>query len=117
MTVFGGLQSPAACAGYDPDRPVSIPMTVFGGLQCRYFRIYSLTASCFNTDDGIWRATISIMLGEGWPPYAVSIPMTVFGGLQYCNDLCKRRNGLGFNTDDGIWRATILFSCGIGSSK
>ena len=41
-----------------------------------------LAAYSFNTDDGIWRATIfnSYFVNQ---PIEVSIPMTVFGGLQF----------------------------------
>ena len=58
-------------------------MTVFGGLQSEVTVLYiNELPSRFNTDDGIWRATI------------------LFGsrsGFEFCR----------FNTDDGIWRATI----------
>ena len=38
---------------------MKIPMTVFGGLQSEYEAHQdSLTWTGFNTDDGIWRATI-----------------------------------------------------------
>ena len=83
MTVFGGLQFGKTILD-NGHIAVSIPMTVFGGLQfvpsqesadVRFLR--------FNTDDGIWRATINeiaydVRLFES----GVSIPMTVFGGLQ-----------------------------------
>ena len=39
---------------------------------------------CFNTDDGIWRATINVINFNEVVVNVVSIPMTVFGGLQYC---------------------------------
>ena len=41
------------------------------------------TKSGFNTDDGIWRATINIASMVHWLLGLVSIPMTVFGGLQF----------------------------------
>ena len=37
---------------------VSIPMTVLGGLQYEGFEVIDGQHRCFNTDDGIRRATI-----------------------------------------------------------
>ena len=88
---------------------------------------------CFNTDDGIRRATtvqldkksakivaVSIpmtVLGGLQPsaartaaePFGVSIPMTVLGGLQLpWKSVYSSKIPLSFNTDDGIRRATTL---------
>ena len=62
--------------------PVSIPMTVLGGLQ-----LYILFAT---------------KVAE-----RVSIPMTVLGGLQLDGYPCKQQPSPCFNTDDGIRRAAI----------
>ena len=84
MTVFGGLQ-----CNHGHGRiwllTVSIPMTVFGGLQFCLRRISFRPMSRFNTDDGIWRATIT---GN-------------------CVEYARKQES--FNTDDGIWRATIRY--------
>ena len=37
----------------------------------------------FNTDDGIWRATMQVAASHKIVWLEVSIPMTVFGGLQF----------------------------------
>ena len=81
MTVFGGLQFEIVVnektvgkfqyrwrylEGYNrlfssfwrPSSRVSIPMTVFGGLQSLPWSRRSRSSMRFNTDDGIWRATI-----------------------------------------------------------
>ena len=87
MTVFGGLQSGERSVHHDVHRKVSIPMTVFGGLQL------------FFDEAGIYKT-------------AVSIPMTVFGGLQCESHLLARVRYGGFNTDDGIWRAAIRHRSG-----
>ena len=61
---------------------VSIPMTVFGGLQLSIWQRTVIRWRRFNTDDGIWRATIRLSKMRCIGPES-------------------------FNTDDGIWRATI----------
>ena len=57
MTVFGGLQWLTA-AGFGWKGEVSIPMTVFGGLQSVSLSRPQSATRCFNTDDGIWRAAM-----------------------------------------------------------
>ena len=82
-------------------------MTVFGGLQCNQQRRSSLEEGRFNTDDGIWRATIFVLFISQKKRDVVSIPMTVFGGLQLERSTLLLAMPTRFNTDDGIWRATI----------
>ena len=82
MTVFGGLQFLGFCLGFRSSG-VSIPMTVFGGLQYGRRHRRESKRGRFNTDDGIWRAAIA--------------SDTLAAPSQRC-----------FNTDDGIWRAAIL---------
>ena len=62
----------------------------------------------FNTDDGIWRATIQQHQRQQFHFPSVSIPMTVFGGLQSRLEVLRPLRPASFNTDDGIWRATIM---------
>ena len=57
-------------------------MTVFGGLQYCSFVIIDFSLLCFNTDDGIRRATIGRTGDDRDRFEGVSIPMTVLGGLQ-----------------------------------
>ena len=59
-------------------------MTVFGGLQYCSFVIIDFSLLCFNTDDGIRRATM----------YAALSDLNAFA--------------VSFNTDDGIRRATMF---------
>ena len=87
---------------------VSIPMTVSGGLQSRKIFSGNDVVLCFNTDDGIWRATMPFRVLKATMPSRVSIPMTVSGGLQFRKRRLQDSRYGGFNTDDGIWRATIL---------
>ncbi len=58
MTVFGGLQFFLDALMSKTSPSVSIPMTVFGGLQCHQQELTIDAQKSFNTDDGIWRATI-----------------------------------------------------------
>ena len=58
-------------------------MTVFGGPQWQKGENHEKRIRCFNTDDGIGRATMRQNPRRAWPRPVVSIPMTVFGGLQY----------------------------------
>ena len=60
-------------------------MTVFGGLQFLRGRYKFGRPAGFNTDDGIWRATIGAATVATTIRNGVSIPMTVFGGLQLGN--------------------------------
>ena len=60
MTVFGGLQFGIVLDVDASDYRVSIPMTVFGGLQSEDWDVIGRHQQGFNTDDGIWRAAIVI---------------------------------------------------------
>ena len=64
MTVFGGLQYDLRVLRTRISESVSIPMTVFGGLQCLPSSGRRLSLCCFNTDDGIWRATMIAKQGK-----------------------------------------------------
>ena len=60
MTVLGGLQCTVLADMAEKTFIVSIPMTVLGGLQLYVLSLIAPFSSCFNTDDGIRRAAISV---------------------------------------------------------
>ncbi len=64
-----------------------------------------LLRPCFNTDDGIRRATTHYFY-RYCSFVRVSIPLTVLGGLQPLTVLVGIFAVCRFNTDDGIRRAT-----------
>ena len=109
-TVSGGLQYRIAQLLNVLCIMVSIPTTVSGGLQSsQRIGLQRNFLGCFNTDNGIRRATIpSSARWADMQSQRVSIPTTVSGGLQFLR-LSRRilRFVRRFNTGNGIRRATM----------
>ena len=86
---------------------VSIPMTVFGGLQSRCHGWWLRHFRSFNTDDGIWRATIRCWFISKEEELSFQYRWRYLEGYNWRRQGLYHSRALRFNTDDGIWRATI----------